>query len=112
MEVGFRPGEVLLGKYRVEGVLGRGGMGVVARVTHVQLGEELAIKFLLPEAAAHPEVAGRFLGAAQAVGRLRGEHVTRVSDVGILPQGMPYIVMEYLRGSDLAAELHRRGALP
>src|ERR1044071_3735116 len=96
MEVAFRPGEVLLGKYRVDGILGRGGMAMVLRVTHVQLGEELAIKLLLPEAAAQPEVAGRFLREAQAVVRLRGEHVARVSDVGILPQGMPYIVMEYL----------------
>jgi serine/threonine-protein kinase len=112
MEVGFRPGAVLLDKYRVESVLGRGGMGIVLRVTHLHLGEELAIKILLPEAADDPEVRVRFLREAQSAVRLRGEHVTRVSDVGMLPEGVPYIAMEYLRGVDLAGELGRRGMLP
>src|SRR5215813_4796742 len=108
MEEGFRPGAVLLEKYRVEGVLGQGGMGVVLRVTHLHLGEELAIKVLLPEGATSPEVSARFLREAQSAVRLRGEHVARVSDVGVLPEGLPFMVMEYLRGVDLCDELHRR----
>jgi serine/threonine protein kinase len=60
MEGGFQPGTVLLEKYRVEGLLGRGGMGVVLRVTHLHLGEELAIKILSPEAGGGPEVHARF----------------------------------------------------
>jgi serine/threonine protein kinase len=79
MEVGFRAGTILLGKTRIESVVGRGGMGVVLRVTHLQLGEELAIKVLLPEATS-PEGHARFLREAQSVVRLRGEHVTRVID--------------------------------
>lgn len=110
MEVGFQAGAVLLGKYRVESLLGRGGMGVVLRVTHLHLGEELAIKILLPEATS-PEGHARFLREAQSVVRLRGEHVTRVIDVGVLPEGAPYMVMEHLRGLDLADELRRRGTL-
>ena len=103
---------MLLEKYRVESVLGRGGMGVVLRVTHLHLGEELAIKILLPEAGGGPEVHARFLREAQSAVRLRSEHVARVGDVGVLPGGAPYMVMEYLRGGDLSGELARRGALP
>jgi serine/threonine-protein kinase len=112
MEGALQPGTVLLEKYRVESVLGRGGMGVVLRVTHLHLGEELAIKILSPEAGGGPEVHARFLREAQSAVRLRGEHVARVSDVGVLPGGAPYMVMEYLRGWDLAGELARRGVLP
>jgi hypothetical protein len=112
MEGGLRPGTILLEKYRVESELGRGGMGVVLRVTHLHLGEELAIKIVLPGAGGGPEVHGRFLREAQSAVRLRGEHVARVGDVGVLPGGAPYMVMEYLRGGDLSGELSRRGALP
>ena len=111
MEVGFRSGTVLLEKYRVESELGRGGMGIVLRVTHLHLGEELAIKILSPDAGSGPGVHARFLREAQSAVRLRGEHVTRVVDVGVLPGSAPYIVMEYLRGADLSGELARRGAL-
>ena len=106
------PGTILLGKYRVESVVGRGGMGEVLRVTHVQLGEELALKLLLPDAASNPELTARFLREAQSVVRLRGEHVARVSDIGLLPDGVPYIAMEYLHGVDLATELDRRSLAP
>src|SRR5512140_3738717 len=107
-----RPGTVLLEKYRVERLLGRGGMGVVLKVTHLHLGEELALKILSPEAAATPDVTARFLQEAQSVVRLRGEHVARVFDVGVLPDHVPYMVMEYLRGVDLAGELRQRKVLP
>jgi serine/threonine-protein kinase len=112
MGEGFERGSVLLGKYRVESVLGRGGMAVVLKVTHVQLEEELAVKVLLPERATNQDVAARFLREAQAVARLRGEHVARVSDVGVLSDGLPCMVMEYLRGIDLCGEIARRGTLP
>jgi serine/threonine-protein kinase len=112
MEEGFPPGTVLLEKYRVESVLGRGGMGVVLRVTHLHLCEELAIKILSPQVGGGPEVHARFLREAQSAIRLRGEHVARVGDVGVLPGGAPYMVMEYLRGADLSNELARRGTLP
>jgi hypothetical protein len=108
----LQAGTILLGKYRVEHVLGSGGMAVVIAATHVHLLDRVAIKVLLPEMAAAPEVALRFLREAQAAVRLKGEHVARVIDVGALASGLPYIVMEYLDGHDLAAELARRGPLP
>jgi serine/threonine-protein kinase len=111
MEGALGPGTVLLGKYRIESVLGRGGMGVVLRVTHLQLGEQLAIKVLQPEGATSPELIARFLREARSVVRLRGEHVAKVIDVGVLPEGPPFTVMEYLRGVDLADELKRRKQL-
>ncbi len=106
-----QPGDVLLGKYRVERVLGQGGMGVVVAATHMALGGLVAVKVMLPEMLAHPEAVGRFLREARAAGRLRGEHVARVQDVGTLENGVPYMVLEYLEGHDLDRELTTRGVL-
>jgi serine/threonine-protein kinase len=108
---GVRPGDVLADKYRVERVLGRGGMGVVVAAHHIQLDERVALKFLLPEALGHPEAVARFVREARAAVKIKGEHVARVSDVGTLPDGAPYIVMEYLEGRDLAQWLEERGPL-
>ena len=105
-------GQILLDKYRVERVLGQGGMGIVVAVRHIELGELFAMKFLLPEALAHPDAVERFLREARASARLKGEHVVRVQDVGRLPDGMPYMVMEHLAGSDLKHVLAQRGPLP
>src|SRR5271170_4714833 len=109
---GVQPGEVLAGKYRVERVLGVGGMGVVVAATHLQLEERVAIKFLLPEMLRNPEVVGRFAREARAAVKIKSEHVARVSDVGTLDSGAPYMVMEFLDGDDLAAWLRHRGPLP
>jgi hypothetical protein len=95
-------GAVLAGKYRVDRVLGRGGMGVVVQATHLSLNQPVALKFLLPEVARNPQVVQRFLREAQAAVRLRSEHVARVIDVSSLEDGSPYIVLEYLDGTDLA----------
>lgn len=107
-----REGEVLLGKYVVERVLGQGGMGVVLAAHHKQLDERVALKFLLPEAAANPDVVVRFLREARAAAKIKSEHVTRVFDVGTLDDGVPFLVMEYLEGSDLSALVGERGPLP
>ena len=106
------PGEVLVGKYAIEHVLGRGGMGVVVAARHLQLDEKVAIKFLLPEAVGSAEVVGRFVREARAAVRIKSEHVARVSDVGTLEGGEPYMVMEYLEGVDLAGWLRQHGVLP
>src|SRR6185369_5068545 len=92
--------------------LGAGGMGCVVAATHTQLGQAVALKFLLPEYAGNPRVVERFEREARAAVRLRGEHVTRVVDVGRLESGEPYIVMEYLEGEDLSSLLHTHGRLP
>ena len=91
-----KPGEVLLGKYRIERVLGSGGMGVVVAATHLSLGQTVAIKFLLADAARDPKNVTRFSREARAAARIQSDHVARVSDIGTLPSGAPYMVMEYL----------------
>ncbi len=106
------PGQVLAGKYRVERVLGRGGMGVVVEAHHIQLDERVAIKFLLPEAVANQEAVARFLREARAAIKIKGHHVARITDVGTLDSGAPYMVMEYLQGQDLAGIVAEHGALP
>ncbi len=95
-------GEVLAGKYRVERVLGAGGMGVVVAARHLQLDQLVALKFVLPSALEDGMVTERFLREAKAAVRLKSEHVAKVLDVGTLETGAPYIVMEYLEGSNLA----------
>ena len=105
------PGTVLAGKYRVTKVLGEGGMGVVVAAVHVQLEEPVALKFMLPTALGSAEAIARFLREARAAVKLKSEHVARVSDVGTLETGAPYIVMEYLEGSDLSAALTLQGPL-
>ena len=105
-------GDVLAGKYRVERVLGSGGMGVVVAARHIQLEVLVALKFMTDEAGRDPDLVARFLREARAAARLRGEHVARVSDVGTLESGAPYQVIEYLEGSDLDAILVNQGRLP
>jgi serine/threonine protein kinase len=112
MAVPVRAGEILAGKYRVERVLGRGGMGVVVAARHVELDELVAMKFLLPDALTEPEAVARFLKEARASVRIKSEHVARVHDVGQLDSGAPYIVMEYLDGQDLGALASAGGVLP
>jgi len=107
-----QPGEVLLGKYRVDRVLGAGGIGIIVAAHHLQLDERVAIKFLLPEALQSPDVVARFAQEARAAVKIKSEHVVRVIDVGTLPNGSPYMVMEYLEGADLSNILSRRGPLP
>jgi serine/threonine-protein kinase len=109
---GVVPGQILLGKYRIERVLGMGGMGVVVAATHVTLEERVAIKFLLPQALSNGEAVARFLREARAAVRIKSEHVARVTDVGQLENGAPYMIMEYLDGADLGTIGQRRGALP
>ena len=96
-----RVGQVLAGKYRIERVLGSGGMGVVVAATHLDLQELRAIKLMHPENVEDTRAVDRFLREARAAVRLEGEHVARVLDVGRLESGAPYIVMEHLVGSDL-----------
>jgi serine/threonine protein kinase len=106
------PGQVIADKYRVERILGEGGMGYVVAAYHLKLEQKVALKFLKPEALAHQHIVQRFAREARAAAKIQGEHVARVIDVGELPSGAPYIVMEYLDGEDLAHRLHQRGPLP
>jgi serine/threonine-protein kinase len=112
MSAPVREGDLLANKYLVERVIGAGGMGVVVAARHVHLDEWVAIKFLLPEALSDPGLVKRFLREGKAASKIRSEHVARVYDVGSLENGAPYIVMEFLEGSDLAALVKAHGPLP
>ncbi len=105
-------GTVFLGKYRVESILGQGGMGVVAECTHLQLNERVAIKMLRQDVSLDRDATERFMREAQAAVKLKSEYVARVSDVGTFESGIPYMVMEFLEGHDLGALLVERGRLP
>jgi eukaryotic-like serine/threonine-protein kinase len=104
--MGWEVGKLLAGKYRVERVVGRGGMGVVLAVTHLELGERFAVK-VLEEIDRHG--GERLLREARAAVRLRGEHIVRVHDVGRLEDGQPYLVLELVPGRSLAEELAANG---
>ena len=105
-------GSVIAGKYRVERVLGQGGMGVVVVAMHDELDQRVAIKFLLPEALTDAEWVARFSREAKAAARIKSEHAVKVYDVGKLDSGAPYMVMEYLDGRDLQSILNDRRTLP
>jgi len=111
-EAPVRPGDILGGKYQVEHVLGAGNMGLVVAAVHVDLGQRVALKLMLPGSCGHREHRERFLREARAAARLRSQHVARVLDVGTHANELPYIVMEFLEGRDLAALLDGRGPLP
>ncbi len=101
-------GKVIDGKYRVDVLVGEGGMGVVWKSTQLDLDRAVAIKVVREEFATNEEVVNRTLLEARAAAKLRGEHVVRVLDVGRLPTGAPYIVMEHLEGRDLYTDLAER----
>ncbi len=94
-------GAIVAGKYRIESILGMGGMGVVAVATHVQLDQKFALKVVHDAMAEDRSIVERFMREARASAKLKSEHVCRVSDVDQLETGAPFIVMELLDGSDL-----------
>ncbi|MGH7269636.1 MAG: serine/threonine-protein kinase, partial [Polyangiaceae bacterium] len=104
-------GDVLAGKYRVTRLLGRGGMGAVFAARHEMLGEEVALKLMLADAMREPDAVKRFVNEARAAAKIRGEHVVRVLDVGVLEDGRPYISMELMEGEDMGQVLERGGPL-
>jgi serine/threonine-protein kinase len=104
-------GEVLDGRYRIDGRLGGGGMATVYRAFHTGLEHPVAVKVVAPAIRHLPGMTARFLREARAATRLRGEHVVRVFDVGTTPNGSPYLVMELLEGKDIGRVLED-GLLP
>jgi serine/threonine-protein kinase len=105
----LRTGDVVDGKYRLGVVLGTGGMGIVFEAAHLVLGETVAIKVLSPAGAYNGE---RLRREARIGLRITTEHVARPMDVGTLPTGAPYVVMERLVGQDLGQVLRQEGRLP
>jgi serine/threonine-protein kinase len=104
-------GTMLAGKYRVERVIGFGGMGIVVEATRIALEDRVAIKLLRAEATRSAGAVSRFLREARAAVKIRSEHVARVLDVGTLEDGAPYMALEYLEGRDLADVLAKDGPL-
>jgi eukaryotic-like serine/threonine-protein kinase len=108
----LEPGSIFIDKYKIERQLGEGGMGKVFLATHVHLAERVAIKVLHREMTTRVDLVDRFLREARASVRLKTEHVVRILDADRSPDGLPYIVMEYLDGRDLLAMFRQRGPLP
>ncbi len=104
-------GDVVDGKYVVGRVLGEGGMAYVMEAHHRVLQEKVALKVLREHVAQEPDSVKRFLREARAAAKIRSEHVARVTDVGSLPSGVPYLVMEHLQGEDLDAYSTRVGRM-
>lgn len=104
-------GDIVGGKYRVDRIIGVGGMGVVVAATHIELRTSVALKFLLPDRDPGLGPTERFFREARAVARLKSEHVARVFDVG-RHRTAPYMMMELLDGKDLGAVLEQRTSLP
>src|SRR4051812_28999199 len=97
----YARGTILRGKYRIERVLGEGGMGIVLLATHLKLEQRVALKVLRPAARERPNVVARFAREARSAAKLRNEHVVRVLDVDETDEGDPFLVMEHLVGTDL-----------
>ena len=107
----LQAGEIVAGKFCVERVIATGGVGVVVAARHLQLGETVALKFLLPQVDRDATDIARFVREAQSAVKLKSEHVARVLDVGSLEDGSPFMVMEYLDGQDLDHVLRHKGPL-
>ena len=111
MQAPVNIGDTVAEKYLIERVLGKGGMGIVYVAKHLQLGERVAIKFLKKKTLENDELVARFLREGRTAARLRSEHTARVRDVGTMPDGSPYLVMEYLEGRDFDAVLAEHRSL-
>ncbi len=105
-------GDSIGGKYTIVRRIGEGGMAVVFEAVHVRLGQRLAIKVLRPEVHDLELVLARFEREARATAMLRSIHTARVIDVDTLANGLPYMVLEFLDGKDLDAELQAVGRFP
>jgi tRNA A-37 threonylcarbamoyl transferase component Bud32 len=107
----FSNGSLVDGKYLVEETVAEGGIGVVVVAKHLALDQRVAIKYLKPKARNNPSILERFVREGRLAAQITSDHVVRVLDVGSVPEGGPYIVMEYLVGEDLA-HVVRRGPVP
>ncbi len=108
----IRLGDILEGKYEIEGTLGEGAMGVVFSARHRGLGKRVAIKTLRPEIARDPALIGRFEQEARAASAIGHDNIVEVFDLGTAPGGARYMVMEYLSGQSLAELLQRQPVQP
>ena len=104
-------GTTVAGKYRVDRMIGRGGMGAVFQAANLTIGKRVALKFLDHEAAQDREACQRFQREAEAAGMAESAHIVQIFDSGVTDSGLPFLVMELLTGEDLRARLQREGRL-
>jgi serine/threonine protein kinase len=112
VELPVQLGGIVDDKFRVERVLGAGGMGIVVEATHLLLRQRVALKFIRREIARDATNVARFLREARACVQLRSEHIARIMDVGTLADETPFIVMEYLEGRTADEIVKAEGRLP
>src|SRR5688572_9761662 len=105
-------GDIVAERYRIGPVIGAGGMGIVYKAQHIELGTPVAIKVIRPDIAQNSSLWRRFAREARALAALHNKHVVRVHDAGTLPSGLRYLVMELLDGTDLRRLISERGAIP
>ncbi len=105
-------GTVIGNQYRVDRLLGEGGMGVVYAVTHTRLNKRFALKLLKKDLARDPETRARFLLEAQAAGQIVHPNVVEITDYSSLPDGSAFLVMEFLDGQPLSKMIKLGGAIP
>ncbi len=106
-----RSGVVVANRYRLDTVIGRGGMGSVWSATHLGLGHQIAVKLISREFIRSPDALRRFDAEAKAAARLQSRHVVQVYDNGTLDDGTPYIAMELLSGESLQHRIEQRGRI-
>ena len=104
--------EMITNRLRIEGILGRGGMGTVYLATHLSLDRLVALKVINPEFAANTDVSQRFAREARLMAKLRHPRAAMIYDAGSMPDGRSFIVMEYVEGKTLAQVLKEEGRLP
>lgn len=107
-----RCGSVVDDKYRIERLIGRGGMGAVYEATNIAIGKRVALKFLDRDAAKDADAVARFQREAEAAGVVESAHIVHIFDSGSSEDGRPFLVMELLSGEDLRSRLKREGRLP
>lgn len=112
MVMALELGQILDGKYRIVRLIGEGGMGSVFEGLNTFISRRVAIKVLHAAAAGNEAVLKRFEREAQAAGRIGSDHILEVLDLGTLPDGDRYMVMEYLDGEELSARIERMGVIP
>ena len=105
-------GTTLADKYQILEKLGAGGMGLVYKAKHLLMKRLVAIKLMLPQFAASATALKRFRQEAQAASHLNHPNILKVYDFGVTPQGLPYLVMDLLEGTNLSAELTKHNYLP
>jgi serine/threonine-protein kinase len=110
-ELDLLVGSTIVGKYHIDRLIGRGGMGAVFQATNASIGKRVALKFLGAEASKDGDAATRFQREAEAASLAESPHIVQIFDSGLSEQGLPFLVMELLSGEDLRERLRREGRL-